>query len=64
MNIIELMEGTQPKLPGAFKGVQVMTPQQFVAKSAEGEEPNPEEKCQKKKTQCGELKHLQLVDFM
>lgn len=34
------MEGTAPKLPGAFKGVQVMTPQQFVAKAGDmpGEE--------------------------
>ena len=37
------MEGATPKLPGAFAGVQVMTPQQFVAKSAEGEEPGPEQ---------------------
>ena len=40
MNFKELMEGTEPKLPGAFKGVQVMTPQQFVAKAGDmpGEE--------------------------
>lgn len=37
------MEGATPKLPGAFSGVQVMTPQQFVAKSAAGEEPGPEQ---------------------
>ena len=37
------MEGAEPKLPGAFAGVQVMTPQQFVAKSAMGEEPKPEQ---------------------
>lgn len=37
------MEGATPKLPGAFAGVQVMTPQQFVAKSAMGQEPKPEE---------------------
>lgn len=37
------MEGSTPKLPGAFAGVQVMTPQQFVAKSAEGQEPGPEQ---------------------
>ena len=42
MNIIELMEGTEPKLPGAPSGIKIMTPQQFVAKSAEGEEPTPE----------------------
>jgi hypothetical protein len=40
MKIKHLMEGTAPKLPGAFKGVQVMTPQQFVAKAGDmpGEE--------------------------
>jgi len=40
MKIQHLMEGTAPKLPGAFKGVQVMTPQQFVAKAGDmpGEE--------------------------
>ena len=35
------MEGTAPKLPGAFRGVQVMTPQQFVAKA--GDMPGEEE---------------------
>ena len=35
MNIIELLEGTTPKMPGAINGVQVMTPQQFVAKAGD-----------------------------
>ncbi len=35
MNIIELLEGTTPKMPGAVNGVQVMTPQQFVAKAGD-----------------------------
>ena len=43
MKIQQLFEGAAPKLPGAVSGVQVMTPQQFVAKSAAGEEPGPEE---------------------
>ena len=43
MKFQELYEGVTPKLPGAFGGVQVMTPQQFVAKSAAGEEPEPKE---------------------
>lgn len=38
MRFIELMEGAEPKLPGAPKGVQIMTPQQFVAKSTGEEE--------------------------
>lgn len=43
MNFKELFEGTVPKLPGAVSGIQVMTPQQFVAKSTASEEPKPEE---------------------
>jgi len=43
MKIKHLLEGAEPKLPGAVSGIQIMTPQQFVAKSAEGEEPGPEE---------------------
>jgi len=42
MKIKHLLEGTEPKLPGAVSGIQIMTPQQFVAKSAAGEEPGPE----------------------
>jgi hypothetical protein len=43
MKIQHLMEGTTPKLPGAPRGISVMTPQQFVARSEEGLEPEPEE---------------------
>jgi len=43
MNFKELMEGTEPWLPGAPKGIQVMTPQQFIAKSEMGEEPGSDE---------------------
>jgi hypothetical protein len=43
MKIRQLFEGAEPKLPGAPKGVSVMTPEQFLAKSAKGEEPGPEE---------------------
>ena len=42
MKFLELFEGVEPKLPGAPSGIKIMTPQQFVAKSAEGEEPKPE----------------------
>jgi uncharacterized protein YaiI (UPF0178 family) len=41
MNFKELHEGVAPKLPGAVNGVQVMTPQQFVAKA--GDMPEEEE---------------------
>ena len=43
MKYIELFEGVEPKLPGAPRGIQIMTPQQFVAKSAEGEEPKEQD---------------------
>jgi hypothetical protein len=42
MKFLELFEGVEPKLPGAPSGIKIMTPQQFVAKSAEGKEPKPE----------------------
>ena len=44
MNFKELYEGATPQLPGAVKGVQVMTPQQFVAKAGDmpGEESDEE----------------------
>jgi hypothetical protein len=35
MNFKELMEGTEPKMPGAPGGIQIMTPQQFVAKAGD-----------------------------
>jgi hypothetical protein len=40
MKIRHLMEGTEPKMPGAPSGIQIMTPQQFVAKAGDmpGEE--------------------------
>jgi hypothetical protein len=37
MKITELYEGAEPKLPGAFNGVEVMSPEQFIAKSQAGE---------------------------
>ena len=39
MKIKHLLEGVEPKMPGAPKGISIMTPQQFVAKSERGEEP-------------------------
>jgi hypothetical protein len=40
MNFKELFEGVEPKMPGAPKGIQIMTPQQFVANAGDmpGEE--------------------------
>ena len=38
MKIKHLLEGAEPKLPGAPKGIKIMTPQQFVAKSNDSSE--------------------------
>jgi hypothetical protein len=35
MKITELYEGAEPKLPGAFNGVKVMTPQQFAGQAGD-----------------------------
>lgn len=45
MNFKELFEGVEPKLPGAPEGIQIMTPQQFVAKAGDipGEESDKED---------------------
>lgn len=44
MRIQHLLEGLEPKMPGAPEGIQIMTPQQFVAKAGDmpGEEPDEE----------------------
>jgi hypothetical protein len=41
MNFKELFEGVEPKMPGAPSGIQIMTPQQFVADA--GDMPGEEE---------------------
>lgn len=38
MKITELYEGAEPKMPGAPKGIQIMTPQQFVASNTDDAE--------------------------
>jgi hypothetical protein len=35
MRIQHLLEGAEPSMPGAPKGIQIMTPQQFVAKAGD-----------------------------
>ena len=35
MKIKHLLEGAEPKMPGAPQGIQIMTPQQFVAKAGD-----------------------------
>ena len=58
MKFIELFEGATPKLPGAPSGVSVMSPEQFLAKSAKGEEPGPEEDVDEDLSRRGFLKGL------
>ena len=40
MKFVELLEGAEPKMPGAPSGISIMTPQQFVAKAGDSK---PEE---------------------
>jgi hypothetical protein len=45
MNFKELLEGAEPKMPGAPSGIKIMTPQQFVASAGDSKpEEEPEEK--------------------
>jgi len=41
MKFVELLEGAEPKMPGAPSGIKIMTPQQFVANS--GDMPDQDE---------------------
>jgi hypothetical protein len=44
MNFKELLEGAEPKMPGAPSGIKIMTPQQFVAGAGDSKpEEEPEE---------------------
>jgi hypothetical protein len=43
MKFVELLEGAEPKMPGAPGGIKIMTPQQFVAKAGD----MPDEKSDK-----------------
>jgi len=43
MKFVELLEGTEPKMPGAPSGIKIMTPQQFVAKSGDMPDEKDEE---------------------
>jgi hypothetical protein len=43
MNFKELLEGAEPKMPGAPSGISIMTPQQFVAKSGDMPDEKDEE---------------------
>ena len=43
MNFKELLEGAEPKMPGAPSGIKIMTPQQFVAKAGDMPDEKDEE---------------------
>lgn len=62
MNLKELYEGAEPKLPGAVRGIEIMTPQQFVAKSEEGNQ--DVEEATKLPAQQRELKGKELEDYL
>jgi hypothetical protein len=67
MKYVELFEGVEPQLPGAPSGIQIMTPQQFVAKSQSGEEPTPDEEVDeatKLPASTRELKGQELEDYL
>lgn len=62
MKITELREGVEKKLPGASKGVKIMTPQQFALSSQNnGEEV---EEATKLPAQTRELKGQELKDYL
>jgi len=61
MNFKELLEGTEPKMPGAPKGISIMTPQQFVANA--GDMPDEEvDEGNVEHTPTG-LKHTSTKDY-
>ena len=43
MNFKELLEGAEPKMPGAPSGIKIMTPQQFVADAGDSKSDDEEE---------------------
>ena len=62
MNFKELHEGAEPKMPGAPKGISIMTPQQFVASAGDS---TPEEEVDEgnvEHTPTG-LKHTSTKDY-
>jgi len=61
MNIIELMEGATPNLPGAVSGIKVMTPQQFVGQANDGQEVD---EATKLPAQSRELGGQEFQDYM
>lgn len=61
MNFKELFEGVEPKLPGAPKGVKIMTPQQFVAAGSNDSEV---EEATKLPAPTRELKGQELQDYL
>ena len=43
MKFVELLEGAEPKMPGAPSGIKIMTPQQFVASAGDSKSDDEEE---------------------
>jgi hypothetical protein len=63
MNIIELMEGTQPRLPGAVQGVKVMSMDQFIGQAKQEPEQEVDE-ATKLPAQSRELGGQEFQDYM
>ena len=62
MNFKELHEGAEPKLPGAPKGISIMTPQQFVASAGDSKPEEEVDEGNVEHTPTG-LKHTSTKDY-
>ena len=62
MNFKELLEGAEPKLPGAPKGISIMTPQQFVASAGDSKPEEEVDEGNVEHTPTG-LKHTSTKDY-
>ena len=62
MNFKELLEGAEPVMPGAPKGISIMTPQQFVASSGDSKPEEEVDEGNVEHTPTG-LKHTSTKDY-
>ena len=62
MNFKELLEGAEPVMPGAPKGISIMTPQQFVASAGDSKPEEEVDEGNVEHTPTG-LKHTSTKDY-
>ena len=62
MNFKELLEGAEPKMPGAPSGIKIMTPQQFVADAGDSKSEEEVDEGKVEHTPTG-LKHTSTKDY-